>query len=556
MARAASEVLGAELSGSSRYSIVSSQGLHRVGNAFGPRPLAAPGISAELDAALLAGAHATITGYIGQSGGQLRVSASEQNAATGKMIAMESASGPISGGITPLLDRIAKKFGGQTRAYSTRNEQALAAFAQALELPPAESGAAYERATAADPNFGAAWVGAVRAAAARQDRASEERVLAEAKVRGAGIDELNRAYLDLDEAALKSPDLRNLRDALAHIARLTPNDANNTRALADSEMAGKHFPDAISHYQRALELQPRESGLWNSLGYAQLFNGDDSGAIKSFSEYQRLLPGQANPLDCIGDAHYRFGRFDQAENYYLQAFAKDAAFQEGADLYKAAQARRMTGDVDGATKLFDRFALPRRSPANLIDLLRAEWTYSVGDVQTARQQIAQFAERTLIPPQWRAQALAEAAMWDLIAGDRDAALRHSQNTPGLIRKIVTGETENDPHADAFRLLLTKGFAAAAPIWKTIVDESPATQAEPPVLYAWALVETGRELEAAPLVSVFPLPAMTVGSGLQALAFPRIFYLRGKVFDKQGKAAEAAKASAIFQKLSATPGRGD
>lgn len=549
MGRAASEVLSAELSGSRRFSLLSSQGIHRVGSALGPRPLAAPGVSAELDAALLAGAQATITGYISRSGGELRLNASEQGAFPVTTIATESASGPVSGGITPLLDQIAKKFGGEMRPYSTRNEEALAAFAQALELPPAESGAAYERATAADPNFGAAWLGAVRAAAARHDRASEERLLAAATVRGSGIDELNRAYLDLEQAALSGGNLAGMRDALRHIARLTPNDANNTRALADSEVAAKHYANAVSHYQRALELQPREADLWNSLGYAQLFHGDDAGALKSFAEYQRLLPAQANPLDCLGDAHFHFGRFDQAENYYLQAFAKDAAFQGGTDLYKAAQARRMTGDVDGATKLFDRFAQPRRAPTNLIDLLRAEWTYSIGDVETARRQIAQFAESTLIPPPWRAQALAEAAMWDLIAGDRDAALRHSQNTPGLIRKIVTGETDGDSRAEAFRLLFTKDFAAAAPLWKSIAGESQPTQAEPPILYAWTLVETGREAEAAPLVSVFPLPTATVGSGFQALAFPRIFDLRARVFAKQGKTAEAAKESALYQKFS-------
>ena len=82
-------------------------------------------------------------------------------------------------------------------------------------------------------------------------------------------------------------------------------------------------------------------------------------------------------------------------------------------------------------------------------------------------------------------------------------------------------------------------AAADPLGSDRVD----------VLLAWALVETGRQAEAAPLLEVYGTPPAGVEDPLACLAFPRVFQLRAAVLEKQGRHAEAAEAMDLYRRLS-------
>jgi hypothetical protein len=71
----------------------------------------------------------------------------------------------------------------------------------------------------------------------------------------------------------------------------------------------------------------------------------------------------------------------------------------------------------------------------------------------------------------------------------------------------------------------------------------------PVLLAWADLETGRVPDAAALLRVNP-PLSDAGlSWSTALHFPRIYYLRARAAEKQGKPDEARRNFVLFQQLS-------
>src|SRR5262249_3510950 len=94
-------------------------------------------------------------------------------------------------------------------------------------------------------------------------------------------------------------------------------------------------------------------------------------------------PGQAvNALDSMGEAMFLNGKFKESEKSLLEAYQKDPAFLGGAPLWKAAHARWLDGDLQGADALVDRF---NQAPAQ--DPLRA-WRQATWLYETGRQQQA------------------------------------------------------------------------------------------------------------------------------------------------------------------------
>ena len=97
------------------------------------------------------------------------------------------------------------------------------------------------------------------------------------------------------------------------------------------------------------------------MGYAAAYSGDLPTAIRVLRGYEQLRPNEPNPLDSLGDVHFALGHFGEAEQFYLAAHAKAPAFLNGGEVLKAAQARLMTGDVPGATALFNRYLAARQA---------------------------------------------------------------------------------------------------------------------------------------------------------------------------------------------------
>ena len=99
-------------------------------------------------------------------------------------------------------------------------------------------------------------------------------------------------------------------------------------------------------------------------------------------------------------------------------------------------------------------------------------------------------------------------------------------------------------------LFAKNFqAAVAPLQE--LYQRPTTDLDDgvAVLLAWAYVENGQWQTATPLLRLNPLPQ---GSGLPMLAslyFPRLFYLRGVVLDREGQSEQAGRNYTLFNALS-------
>ena len=564
-----SEILSGELQGSPARYAIQGRALQAFDASLGRR-LFGPGISSERTAALMAGANEIVYGYYSVVNGALRATLVEEAVASRKMTRTDTVAGPLRDGIFPLADRMAKLLGG-AYPFGTRSQRALRGYVVALEAPNAAAASGdLAEALAADPNFGRAYTLWLDAALADGDRAGAEKILGQARAHQDRFTALDRAALDLAAAELH----RNFHaqvEALRALTRLDPADPNHHRTLAEALVSLRRYPDAIAEFRQALAIRPDDIMALNSMGYAAAFSGDLPAAVRALRAYERLRPNEANPLDSLGDAYFALGHFGEAERFYLAAQAKAPAFLNGGELLKATQARLMTGEVPGATALFKRY-LSARQAAHGPDAAynAAAWSWYAGRRQAAVAALDQVARADASGPlrAIASRADAQAAIWLLELGDRAAAVEHARLAvkeavpatsaeAGLAAFLAQPDAFPAPseppfsdYAQAYALLFARQFQPAIAVLQGIFQR-PANDPDDglAVLLAWAYIETGDFQHAEPLLRLTPLPQASGFGMFSSLVFPRLFELRGKMFDHLGQREAAQRCFQVFRKLS-------
>jgi tetratricopeptide (TPR) repeat protein len=569
MGRGFSEILSSELEGSPQRYAIQWHALHSFDASLGARP-AVPGISAEFPGALVAGANGIVYGDFSVVDGTLHATATEEDLAAHKMLRVASASGPVSGGVFPVAESLARQFGG-THPFGTHDTPALHAYVDALEAPdPAAASQDFARATAAAPDFGRAYVLWLDAALAQRNRAQADRVIGLARARQSNLSALDRANLDFGAAVLHG-DYAAQIEALRSLTQQDPADPYHHRALAQSLMNIRDYEGAIVEFRRGLSLRPDDAVALNSMGYAAAFSGDLPTAIRVLRGYEQLRPNEPNPLDSLGDVHFALGHFGEAEQFYLAAHHKAPAFLNGGEVLKAAQARLMTGDVAGATALFNRYLAARQAAHDPnAPYHAAAWSWQTGARRAAIASLDSLARdaATGAPPEVAFRADAQAAIWLLDLGDRAGAAEHARkamaeaapenaSVAALVAFLAQPEAFPAPaqspvkdYARAYALLYGKQFQPAAAaieeIYRHPTDNPDDGMA---VLLAWTYAETGQWQRAAPLLRLSPLPEAAGLPLFSSLYFPRLFFLRGAVLDREGHRAEAARNYQMFRALS-------
>jgi tetratricopeptide (TPR) repeat protein len=536
---------------------------------MGARPAAAPGVSAEKAAALAAGANRIVSCEVSATAGVLRLSARVEDAGSLRMVNRAQAEGPAAGGIFPVALSAARQLGGEARPFATQKQDAVQAWAEGLDAAdPAVATAAEARAVAADPNFGPAYLAWVEAAVAGRDLAGADRALELAKARGNAIGEYEQARLALDAAELHNDTVGRIR-ALSALAKVGPPDASVYRGLAEAALQGRRYRDAVNAYEKALAIAPDDVILLNALGYAEAYLGDLDKALEPLRKYERLQPNQANPIDSQADVYYYSGHYAEAEKLYLAAQAKDPNFLGGGELLKAAQARLSTGDIPGADAIFGRYAavLDARHDASA-EYRKAQWKYLTG---RRREAVAMLGGDAAQSPQYQAQlALWELQLGERTAGDRAAkAIAAVRGAPPVLVAVAAFLTQ--PEASpaewqaragrlfgqpvlrdqmiAYALLFRRHFREALPFLRRAYEQSnPNTEEGLPVLLAWAMIECGQWDGMTSLVGPTPIPQAAGPGPLTSLYFPRLFYLRARNFERQGKKEQAMENYRLFLKL--------
>ncbi len=502
--QAISEAVAAGVSGSSRV-----------------HPVRVPG-SRE---AALAGATSVLRGYFVVSGGRMRVQAERRDIPSGRTVSRFSVEEQFPERLLEAAEAVARWIEPEARPFDTRSTESLRAFAQGMNSEEVVAAAAeFARSVSLDPDFGAAYVAWARALLLSGDRGGAASLIEKARARGAGIRELRRIDLDLLRAAVTG-DAALRRESLLALSRATPADAEVFRQLAHEDKAARRYDSAAGFYRQAAALDPADQSAWNLLGYTEAARRNLGAARDALEQYRRLAPRDANPLDSLGDVHFHLGAFREAEKYYLEAHDRDRAFLGGATLYKAARARLMTGDIAGANGIFQGI----QAAGPLADCRKAQWLYLTG-----RKAEAVAEMRRVTAPELQPLAAAQLAVWGWLGGSRGQA---PAGSPAARRLAVA------------RDLLDRRFAEAIPSLKELSEAAdPVGSDRAGGLLAWALIETGRIQDAAPLLEVYGVPPAGLEDPLVYLVFPREFELRAVVFDKLGRQGEASRMREIYRKL--------
>jgi Tfp pilus assembly protein PilF len=585
MGRAFSEVITEELAGAPGIYAIPSNQMHGLDRVLGPRPISVPGISAERSLALASGATRLGYGEYSVREGRLSARLTIEDLRTGKMTNLVSAgpSGHPAGDVFAVASELARQISTRVAPYGTTSLPALKAYVAAKESATVDATAQnLDQAIAADPNFGPPYRLLAQLKAQQQNGAAAEALLRQALARAAAMPPVERASLELEAANLHG-DSAARQSALTTLVALDPNDPVAWSSLAESCMNRRQYQQADQAYRKLLEVEPEDVTALNQLGYAAAYAGSFDTGLDALRRYQALRPAEANPLDSQGDVNLLAGRLRQAENLYLQAAKKDPDFQNGGELWKAAMARLMSGDVAGADTLAQQYIQARVAAKDPVaDYRKAEWSWVSGRRKSARQLLETFAHGAENGPlrEFASRAYSQLAIWSVVLGDRAAAAQLAQKGALLAGPSSAGAAmvarflaqppasssewsaraeRSFPNASAdslrnialaYALLLGKQFQPASLLLQQLYDGSnPAVDPSLPVMLAWTCLETGRASDAAPLLRLNPIPSIN-GVGLfTPFYFPRIYYLRGLVAERQGKPDEARADYQLFRQLS-------
>jgi tetratricopeptide (TPR) repeat protein len=277
------------------------------------------------------------------------------------------------------------------------------------------------------------------------------------------------------------------------------------------------------------------------------------------------------------------GRFSDAEQRFQQGFQKEPAFQGGVELYKAAFARLMTGDVPQADQMFTRY-LDMLSNDPLRGIRKANWDYFAGRRKQAIEDLKKIAATspgTPIESERNARAGAQAAMWLIQAGERDQARALAQRavsspaTPGTAAVAGVCLYLSDSPASAAEwaqraerlfagpqlagmkllaystaLLLDRHYPeAAANFEKVYAPSNPSNWDQARVMLGGALLESGKTKEAEELLRNFPLPPQLGENPFAGMMFPRILEWKAQLAERAGQADTARRYHEAFRKLS-------
>lgn len=449
------------------------------------------------------------------------------------------------------MDGLARQLNSQAQPGPTASLTALKEWSAALDARDRDAArAALERATAADPDFGSAWVMRVQQMAAAGDREGALRLLAEAQARTGLRPPAEKARLNLLAADL-SGDAAARRAALTALAKDVPGDPGALRALAEAENNARRFPEAVARYEALRKLVPDDPAVINLLGYAKAFADDLPGAKAVLEDYAKGAGQEANGLDSLGEVHFLHGQFAEAARYFVAAHQKSPGFLGGGALRKAALALWLGGQAAAADQHYNLYAQARAGDPRL-ELDRAQWERSTGRRAEALVRAEKAAAATT--GDLGAVAAAMLSFWRRedgdLAGSSTAARLAQRNakSPGsasaalLVRLLAEPDVPldallSDPRqaglrsaVELNRALLDGRFPATlTELEKAYRASVPAGDATARTLYAWALVETGKKKEAEPLLRLYPVPPPGSELGVGFSAYPRFVDLRKKVF---------------------------
>lgn len=402
-------------------------------------------------------------------------------------------------------NEIAKQIDSHATDYSTKNNQALEAFAAAAEAAGATAQiAALERAINLDAGFGAAYL--TLADVLARNGQNIQPLLAKARAHESAFTPLDRARFDeLDARASHAP-LATRASAASKILHLAPNDLDALINLAsDRFLQGDAAGAAL--LQRASEIDPGNASIRLALAKGLL-------ETKQFAQAEKVLAGLDGNPDVLPDL---------------------------------AVCLLLEGDRARADSVFAKY-IDRLKQSNepFAPIADAGWLAISGRMPQAitRLEAAQFAQPDLQSLAWSQIAIWQAAEKDT-AGAKESAAQSSKLAKATIARVFaaaaaliasgdlpSGEwsarVDTAPlSSNAKQTVLGYGFflfgnyADAAQVWQALLKASGNADLRARAMLASSLDRSGKQAQAAKVFVQPFLPNLNGGDPYAAIAFAQM-----------------------------------
>jgi len=168
-----------------------------------------------------------------------------------------------------------------------------------------------------------------------------------------------RKYIEASYADTMEQNLDKRFRILKQMAREFPREKRVHHLLASHYRVRKLFYQAVEEYNCVLELDPDYGWAMNELAYMYTDVEDYEKAYEYFKKYGSLHPGDANPIDSMGELYFRMGKIDKTIAQYKKALEARPDFYYA--YWELAYVHAMLEDYPEAMKWIEEFAL--RAPS-------------------------------------------------------------------------------------------------------------------------------------------------------------------------------------------------
>jgi non-specific serine/threonine protein kinase len=128
-----------------------------------------------------------------------------------------------------------------------------------------------------------------------------------------------RMYIEAAYAVSIEGDIKKRFRILKQMAEEFPNEKLAHQLLASHYRVNELFYQAVEEYDKVLELDPNYGWAMNELGYMYADAGYFDKAHDYLQRYIAASPGDANPVDSMGELYFRMGKLDDAVAKYREA---------------------------------------------------------------------------------------------------------------------------------------------------------------------------------------------------------------------------------------------
>jgi serine/threonine protein kinase/tetratricopeptide (TPR) repeat protein len=176
-----------------------------------------------------------------------------------------------------------------------------------------------EKALALDPEFAVAYLVLAEVENQLNDLNARAQALKDAYRFSAKASEKERLLIAAEYARSVEQDPEKALRSFQDLARRFPDDKYAQFGLGHCYDGGRDLPAAAAAYEKAIALDPNFGYALNQLAYVRAKMGQFDEALRLFVRYAAVSPGDANPLDSLGELYVRMGQLDKAEAKYREA---------------------------------------------------------------------------------------------------------------------------------------------------------------------------------------------------------------------------------------------